>query len=80
MASAISANKAELLAIANSVASEKMPWLVVHPVTPLVLLGALTIEGVAHHARLPWLLTRRGVFVSPEMASLRRNRGMFTLT
>src|SRR5581483_4175134 len=42
-----------------SYAAEKMPWLVVHPTTPLVLLGALTVEGVARHFRRPWGLTPR---------------------
>jgi uncharacterized protein (TIGR03663 family) len=42
-----------------SYASEKMPWLVVHLATPLAILGALTIDGIAVHFKRPWGLTPR---------------------
>ncbi len=42
-----------------SYASEKMPWLVVHLATPLVMLGALSVEGVSRHFSRPWGLTPR---------------------
>jgi uncharacterized protein (TIGR03663 family) len=42
-----------------SLAGEKMPWLIVHPTLPLVILGALTVEGVMNRARLPWILASR---------------------
>jgi uncharacterized protein (TIGR03663 family) len=42
-----------------SIASEKMPWLVVHVATPLAVLGGFAVQGVAQHVRLPWVLTPR---------------------
>jgi uncharacterized protein (TIGR03663 family) len=43
-----------------SFASEKMPWLIVHPTLPLVFLGALTVDGVFSRLRgWPWLPSRQ---------------------
>ena len=42
-----------------SLASEKMPWLIVHPTLPLVMLAALTVEGVMSRVRLPFVLAPR---------------------
>ncbi len=40
-------------------AGEKMPWLIVHPLLPLVLLAGVAVEFVSHHLRRPWGLTSR---------------------
>lgn len=40
-------------------AGEKMPWLIVHPVLPLILLGAMSVDRVAAGLRLPWGLKPR---------------------
>ncbi|MSQ23731.1 MAG: TIGR03663 family protein [Chloroflexi bacterium] len=40
-------------------AGEKMPWLVVHPVLPLILLASLSVDRIAGWLRLPWGLTAR---------------------
>ena len=41
-------------------ASEKMPWLIIHPTLPLVFLGALTVDGVLSRLRgWPWLAPRQ---------------------
>src|SRR5438270_265406 len=51
-------------------ASEKMPWLVVHVATPLVILGALSIDGA-------WLRIRRSGGVRSSFAlSARRAPGL----
>lgn len=43
-----------------SYASEKMPWLIIHPTLPLVMLGALTVEGVTSRIDgWPWLAPRQ---------------------
>lgn len=42
-----------------SYASEKMPWLMVHPTLPLVMLGALAADRLLSRLQLPWGLTPR---------------------
>ena len=40
-------------------AGEKMPWLIVHPVLPLILLGALAVDRIADSLCPPWGLKAR---------------------
>ncbi len=40
-------------------AGEKMPWLIVHPVLPLILLAAMTVDRVADGLKAPWGLPSR---------------------
>ena len=54
-----------------SYASEKMPWLIVHPTLPLVMLGALTVEGVFQRVRAwPWLVSRQWAVVGLALLGL----------
>jgi uncharacterized protein (TIGR03663 family) len=52
-------------------ASEKMPWLIIHPTLPLVMLGGLTIEGVMSRVRgWPWLPSRQWAVVGLALLGL----------
>ncbi len=54
-----------------SYASEKMPWLVIHPTLPLVMLGALTVDGVLSKVRSwPWLSGRQWAVVGLALVGL----------
>ncbi|MPZ14272.1 MAG: TIGR03663 family protein [Chloroflexi bacterium] len=50
---------AVLSIIIYSAATEKMPWLMVHPALPLVILGALALDEPLSRLRRPWGLTGR---------------------
>src|SRR5439155_953739 len=42
-----------------SYAAEKMPWLIVHPTMPLVMLAAQAVDGPLGKLRRPWGLAPR---------------------
>lgn len=50
---------AVLSLVIYSTASEKMPWLVVHPTLPLVMLAALALDGPLSRLHRPWGLAAR---------------------
>jgi len=52
-------------------ASEKMPWLIIHPTLPLVMLGALTVEGVTSRIPgWPWLAPRQWAIAGLSLVGL----------
>src|SRR6266540_678322 len=52
-------------------ASEKMPWLVIHPALPLVMLAGLTVEGIFSRVRgWPWLAARQWAITGLALVGL----------